>query len=69
MIVGLGSYYRTVLARAWRDTIAFSRNQIIVSLIGTLMVAGGLYWWNADPGATSGAVATVLAACLIVVAR
>src|ERR687891_508194 len=68
VIVGLGSYYRTVLARAWRDTIAFSRNQIIVSLIGTLMVAGGLYWWNADPGATSGAVATVLAACLIVVA-
>jgi hypothetical protein len=67
VIVGLGSYYRILLARAWRDTLVFSRNQIIVSLIGTLLVAGGLYRWNADPSVTSGAIATVLAAFVIVV--
>jgi hypothetical protein len=62
----VGAYYRMVIAHAMRATVTFSRSQIIVSLIGALLVAAGLYWWGAaDPGVVSATVATVLALLVI----
>jgi hypothetical protein len=41
--VGVGSYYRIVWARAWRDTAAFLRAQILFNLLVTLIVAAVTY--------------------------
>jgi hypothetical protein len=46
--VGLGSYYQRVWQRAWRDTVAFSKAQIVFSLVGALIVAGVTYRISAD---------------------
>jgi hypothetical protein len=37
--VGLGSYYRTVWARASRDTVAFLKSQILVGLVVAVVTA------------------------------
>jgi hypothetical protein len=48
--VGVGSYYRTVCMRAWRDTAAFLKAQILFNLIVALIVAVVTYWISADIG-------------------
>jgi hypothetical protein len=48
--VGLGLYYRTICTRAWRDTAAFLKAQILFNLLVALIVAGVTYWISADIG-------------------
>jgi hypothetical protein len=67
--VVLVSYYRTVGARAWRDTAAFLKAQIVFSLLGALIVAVVTYRISADIGepfnVKVAAYAAILAAMVV----
>ena len=63
------SYYRTVLARAWRDTLTFWKAQILFNLVGGLIVAFVTYSTSVGIGepfnGKVAAYATILAAMVI----
>jgi hypothetical protein len=62
VIVGIRSYYRTVCARAWRDTLAFLKAHVLVGLAVTLFTAVVTGVVSVDVGETFNARVAIYAA-------
>jgi hypothetical protein len=49
--VGLGSYYLTLWARAWRDTVEFLKSQgVLLGLVGVILTAAFTWYDSAGVG-------------------
>ena len=66
--VGRASYYRTVFARAWHDTLAVSKAQILVGLLGALIIAVVTHRISAGSGEPFNPKVTAYAATLAALA-